>query len=126
MDRFLPAAQEGPETIMMDESNNCSDDKACAILVRMVDPTTFQLENRFLGMPIYNIPIGESLFNVLKAILSQYSTEWDNVKGFSSDTASVMVGVRNSVRSRVHEATNNQVIDFECVSHITNLCAIVL
>lgn len=70
MDKFLPAAQEGPETIIMDESNNRSDDKTCAILVRMVDPTTFQVENRFLGTPICNIPIGESLFNVLEAILS--------------------------------------------------------
>ena len=33
-----------------------------------------------------------------------------------------MVGVRNSVLSSVREATNNQIIDFECVSHIANLC----
>ena len=54
---------------------------------------------------------------------SQYNIEWDIVKGFSSDTASIMVGLRSSVLSRVHEATNNQVIDFGCVSHVANLCA---
>lgn len=123
MDKFLPVAQEGPITIMMDESNKRSDDKACAIPVRMFDSTTFQDVNRFLGMPICNIPTWESLFNVLEATLSQYNIKWDNVRGFSSDTANVMVGVQNSVLSRVCEATNNQVIDFGCVSHITNLCA---
>lgn len=66
---------------MMDESNKHSDDKACAILVRMVDPTTFQVVNRFLGMPICNIPTGENLFNVLEATLSQYDIKWDSAKG---------------------------------------------
>ena len=108
---------------MMDESNKDSDNKACVILVRMVDPTTFQVVNRFLGMPIRNILTGESLFNVPKATLSQYNIKWDDVKGFASDSASVMVGVRNSALSRVHEATTNQVIEFGCVSHTANLSA---
>ena len=55
MDKFQPAAQEGPVT-MMDETNKRSDDKACAILVRMVDSTTFQVVNGFLGTSICNIP----------------------------------------------------------------------
>ena len=61
--------------------------------MRMVDPTTFQVVNRFLGMPICNIPTGENLSNVLETTWSQYDIKWDSVKGFSSDTASVMVGV---------------------------------
>ena len=93
MDRFLPAAQEGPVTIMMDESSKRSDDEVCDIHVRMVDSITFQVVNRFLGMPICNIHTGENLLSVLEATLSQNNIKWDSVKGFSSDTARAMVGV---------------------------------
>ena len=34
-----------------------------------------------------------------------------------------MVGKRNSVLSRVREATGGYVFDFGCASHIVNLCA---
>lgn len=63
--------------------------------------------NRFVGMPICNIPTGKNLFNVLETALSQDDIKWDSVKGFSFDAASVMVGVRNSVLSRIRKATNN-------------------
>ena len=55
MDMVLPTTREGSITIMMDESNKRSDDKACAILVRMFDETTRCIVNRFLGMPIFLI-----------------------------------------------------------------------
>ena len=51
---------------MMDESNKQSDDKACAILVQMFDETTRSVVNRFLGMPICNIPNAANLFHVLE------------------------------------------------------------
>ena len=91
METIIPAACDGPITIMMDESNKQSDDKACAILVKMIDPTTFCVINRFLDMPVSNIPTGANLFSVLEATLSKYSIPWSSVKGFSSDTASVHV-----------------------------------
>lgn len=48
---------------------------------------------------------------------------WSNIKGYSSDSANVMVGKGNSVLSRVREVTGNAVFDMPCVSHIANLCA---
>ena len=123
MEAIIPTARDGPITIMMDESNKRSDDKACAILVKMIDPTTFCVVNRFLDMPVCNIPTSANLFSVLEATLSKYNILWSSIKGFSSDTASVMVGKHNSVLSRVREATDNHVFDFGCVSHIANLCA---
>ena len=123
MEAIIPTARDGPITIMMDESNKRSDDKACAILVKIIDPTTFCVVNRFLDMPVCNIPTGANLFSVLEATLSKYNILWSSIKGFSSDTANVMVGKHNSVLSRVREATDNHVFDFGCVSHIANLCA---
>lgn len=89
----------------------------------MIDPATFRVANRFLRMPVCNIPTGTNLFGVLEATLLQYNIQWESVKGFSSDTANVMVGKRNSVLSKVREATGGHVLDFGCVSHIANLCA---
>ena len=117
MEAIIPAACDGPLTIMMDESNKRSDDKACAILVKMIDPTTFRVVNRFLGMPLCNIPNSANLFSVLQATLSKYNIPWSSVKGFSSDTASAMVGKHNSVLSRVCEVTENHALFWLCVSH---------
>lgn len=123
MDKVLPVAREGPITIMMDESNKRSDDKACAILVRQFNSTTNRVENKFLGMPICNIPNASNLFEVLEGTLAHFDIPLSSVTGFSSDTASVMVGKNNSVLSRVREATNGRVCDIGCVSHMANLCA---
>ena len=43
--------------------------------------------------------------------------------GYSSDNASVMVGKRNSVLSRIKEKTNDRVYDVGCLSHCAHLCA---
>lgn len=48
---------------------------------------------------------------------------WSSIKGYSSDTANVMIGKKNSVLSRVRKATNDNVFDFGCVSHLASLCA---
>ena len=69
METVVSAAQEGPVTIMVDESNKRSDDKACAILVRMFDPNTLRVENRFLDMPICNVPNAANLFSVVESSL---------------------------------------------------------
>ena len=74
-------------------------------------------------MPVYNIPTSANIFSVLEATLLKYNIQWRSIKGFSSDTSSVMVGKNNSVLSRVHDATENHVFDFVCVSHIANICA---
>ena len=66
---MLKRAQEGPVTIMMDESNKRSDNKACAILIRFLDNATMCVENRFLDMPICNIATAEKLFATLETSL---------------------------------------------------------
>ena len=53
----------------------------------------------------------------------KHGIPWKNIKGYSSDSASVMVGKNNSVLSRVREKTERSVFDLPCVSHIANLCA---
>ena len=71
--------------------------------------------NRFLVMPICNIPNAANLFHVLEETLQHFCIPWGNVVDFSSDTANVMVGKNNSVLSRVHEATHGNVHGLGCV-----------
>ena len=46
-----------------------------------------------------------------------------NVVGFASDTTNVMVGVHNSVLSRV-KAKQPKVFSLGCLCHLANLCAV--
>ena len=119
--KTIKAAQEGPFSIMVDESNKRNDDKAMAVLLRVINPTTGLVQNRFLDMPVCNIPSAENLFKTIQSSMQKFEIPWENLKGYSSVNANVMVGKRNSVLSRVREATNNQVFDLGCVSHVANL-----
>ena len=52
-------------------------------------------------MPVCNIATAEKLFDALDTVLEEHEISWDNVVGFVSDTANVMVGLHNSVLSYV-------------------------
>ena len=77
---------------------------------------------RVLGMPVCNIATAETLFNALEQELAKRSIPWSNVVGFSSDSASVMVGKRNSVLSRVLER-QPKLFSLACVCHLAALGA---
>ncbi|KAI0238969.1 hypothetical protein LSAT2_010280 [Lamellibrachia satsuma] len=55
-------ANEGPVTLMLDESNKRNNDKGCAILLRIVNPVSGLVQNRFLDMSICNKAAGANLF----------------------------------------------------------------
>ena len=68
-----------------------------------------------------NIATGETLFNALAAVLETHNIPWKNLIGFASDSASVMVGKRNSVLSRVI-IQQPEVFSMGCVFHLAALC----
>ena len=71
------------------------------ILVRFWDDQLDKVAKRFFDAPVVNIATGETLFEALDHALQIRAIPWANVIGFASDSASVMVGKRNSVLSRV-------------------------
>ena len=87
-------------TILCDGGNDRLDKKYFAIIVSFWDESLAMVVTRFLGMPKCNIATGEALFDALEKELSDRSVPWKNAVGFASDSASIMVGVRNSVLSR--------------------------
>ena len=92
---------------MVDESNDIQNDKGCAIVLRVINTDMVCVQNRFLDMPVCNRATGANLFEVIDVCMKNNGIPWENVKGFSSDNASVMIGKRNSVLSRVREATKH-------------------
>ena len=73
-------------------------------------------------MPVCNIATGETLYNPLIAVLeTQYIVE--NVIGFASDSASVMVGKINRLSVLSHVITQQpDVFSMGCVCHLAVLC----
>ena len=68
-------------------------------MVRYWDELSKKTVTRFLAMPVCSIATGQILFYALSTVLSECGIPWSNVVGFCSDSASVMVGRRNSVLS---------------------------
>ena len=56
---------------------------------------------RFLVLPVCNVATAQSLFSVLVHQIESCTIPWTNIIGFASDVASVMVGKRNSVLSKL-------------------------
>ena len=71
-------------------------------------------------MRVCNISTAEALFNAIENELESHNIPWENVVG---DTASVMVGVRNSVLSRIKQKQRN-VFSLGCMCHLAALCAV--
>ena len=124
--RTVKYAQAGPIALMVDESNDIHNDKGCAIVLKVINTDMKCVQNRFLDMPVCNQATGANLFEVIDDRMKSNEIPWENVKGFCPDNASVMVGSRNSVLSRVKNATKQQVFALGCVSHVANLCAVAL
>ena len=109
-------------TILCDGGNDRIDRKYFAILIRYWDDVIGQAVTRFLGMPTCNIATAEKLFEALDTMMENRSLPWANVVGFASDSASVMVGVNNSVLSRVR-SKQPRVFSLGCLCHLANLSA---
>ena len=67
-------------------------------------------------MPVCNIATAEKMFEALTKVME---IPWENLVGYASDTANVMVGARNSVLSHIRDK-QPQVF---CLCHLANLCS---
>ena len=118
----LTALLTQPFTILCDGGNDNFEKKYFGIMVRFWDEQIRKVATRFLDAPVCNIATGETLFNALAGVLETRNIPWKNVIGFASDSASVMVGKRNSVLSRVI-IQQPDVFSMGCICHLAALCA---
>ena len=72
-------------------------------------------------MPVCNIATAEKMFEALNEVMEENEIPWENVVGYASDMANVMVGARNSVLSRIQDKP--WVFSLGCLCHLANLCS---
>ena len=70
-------------------------------------------------MPVCNIAAAKKMFEALTEVMEENEIPWENLVGYASDTANVMVGARNSVLSRIRDK-QPQVFSLGCLA---NLCS---
>ena len=71
-------------------------------MVRFWDESTHCAISQFLAMPVCNVDTAQAMFDLSKELECR-KIPWSNVIGYTSDTASVMVGKNNSVLSRIKQ-----------------------
>lgn len=118
----ISACRSSPFTILCDGGSNEMDRKYFGIMVRFWDDGCSEAVTRFLAMPVCNVATGEKLFDAIDTELRSHDIPWCNVVGFCSDSASVMLGARNSVLSRVQQRSPN-IFSLGCICRLANLCA---
>ena len=69
-----------------------TDRKYLEINVRYWDKILEEPVTRFLSVPVCNIATGQSLCDAIDEAFTSCNIPWDNMIGYASDTASVMVG----------------------------------
>lgn len=118
-DKVVESCCTRPFTLLCDGCNDQTDRKYFGIMVRYWDqaPVT-----RFLCMPVCNIATAQSLFTAIEQSLTPVKIPWSNMIGYASDTASVMVGKRNSVLSRLLDK-HPKLFGLGCPCHLGALCA---
>ena len=118
-DKVVESCRTRPFTLLCDGGNDQTDRKYFGIMVRYWDqvPVT-----RFLCMPVCNISTAQSLFAAIEQEFISREIPWSNMIRYASYTASVMVGKRNSVLSRLLDK-QPKLFSLGCLCHLGALCA---
>lgn len=106
--------------LMVDESTDVSAQKLLCVTISFRHDKE-GIQSAYLGL----IPVietnADSLFSALEMALMNYDMHLENCIGFASDGASVMVGVNNSVWTRV-KVKSPDCVQMKCICHSLALC----
>ena len=101
----------------MDETTDGTVIKVLAILVRYFNEKYLRFETRLFRLKKVVLCTGEELYDQLLLAFDEHKIEFQKeCIGFCSENANVMVGVYNSVWSRL-KALNNNLMLFGCLCH---------
>ena len=114
-DEVVQTCRTSPLIILCDGGNDQSHQKYFGIMVTYWDNKLKQAVTRFLSMLICNIATAELLFLAIEKEFELHGIPWNNLTGYASDSASVMVGKYNSVLSRLHNK-QSKLFSLGCVA----------
>ena len=96
------ACSRRPFSLLCDGGNNMFEKKHFGIMVWYWEEETGDVMTRFLDMPLCNVANSQTVFDCMDVVISKRGIPCGNAIGFASDRASVMIGKRNDVLSRIH------------------------
>lgn len=123
-DRLASKLKDNIFSVIIDETTDCSLEKACAVVVRYFDKARNVIQTAMLDiLNAYEGQEGgssrEALFKKIIHCLNSYGIP---LLGFAADGASNMMGAYNSVTSRLKQDMPGISI-LKCVSHSIHLCS---
>ena len=107
-------------SLLMDESTDRGVVKREGTLIRYYDESTLHIATGFLGLQEVPEANASNLFECLDFHITQASLSYEKLIGWNSDGASVMLGRRNSVVSRLKEKQPNLYV-MHCICHVSHL-----
>ncbi|XP_048763590.2 zinc finger protein 862-like [Ostrea edulis] len=119
VDQLLGQVQNsGVFSIMLDESTDVSVHQNLMVYIRYLASVGGRVQpiTRFLGIRQLSTANAESIFTVLVSMLESYGLPLDKLVGVSTDGASVMVGCKSGVVTRLREVTSG-LLATHCIAH---------
>ena len=111
----------------IDESTDITSTAQLAVFVRGIDQQ-FNIAEEILGLQAMK-DTGDDIFNEVKALMTKFNLQLQNLRGFSTDGAPAMVGSRAGVSFLMKKELASNNVDmhdftaFHCIIHQQNLCA---
>ncbi|CAH0730525.1 unnamed protein product, partial [Brenthis ino] len=119
-------------SVLVDESTDISSVKTMCIVVRLYDPETHKISRLLWELrPLFEKndfdaanqgATGEAIYKSIIRSFQDENVPTENIIGFASDGASVLMGQHNSVASRFI-SNNPGIIIIKCICHSLHLCA---
>ena len=104
------------------DGSSDEEDKYFPILLRHWDGDRGVITTSFVDMPAINIASGAQIYDSITQSLASRGISWKNCAAYSSDNASVMTGVYNSLLSRIRKEAP-AVFQVGCPCHLAHLAA---
>jgi hypothetical protein len=97
----------GVFSVMLDESTDVSVHQNCVVYVRYLASIGGKVQQvtQFHGIRQLSLANAESIHSELISLIESFGFDLDNLAGVSTDGASVMVGCKNGVVTRLRQVT---------------------
>lgn len=108
-------------SLLVDESTDVSSTKHLCVCVRFFNRRRGKIDTAFLGLTPVIRTTGEVLFQAIKELIGSFGLQIVNCIGLGTDGANNMVGMHNSVWSRIKAEAPNCILN-RCICHSLALC----
>lgn len=109
-------------SVMVDETQDISNHEQVAVVFRYID-NNLEIHESFAGFYRTKKTDGESLYNLLKEVISSFGLNLSDLRAQCYDGAANMRGPYSGVAARMLQ-DNPMAIYVHCYAHILNLCLV--